>query len=126
MQFLMIVKHRETQGRPPQELIDAVAKLGEKETRAGRMLAGGELQPTVQGARVRISGGKLTVTDGPFTEAKEVIGGYAQFQMTSMEEAVKATVGYMELYKKYWPGWEGEIEVREMCEPGAGPMSTES
>jgi hypothetical protein len=60
----------------------------------------------------------VTVTDGPFTEAKEVVGGYAQFELKSKKEAVDAAVRFMELHKQHWPGWEGETEVRQMWEPG--------
>ena len=81
------------------------------------MLGSGGLGPTALGARVRLSGGQLTVTDGPFTEAKEVLGGYAQFELKSKEEAVKSAVAFMELHKKHWPGWEGETEVRQMFGP---------
>ncbi len=63
---------------------------------------------------MRIDGGKLSVIDGPFTEAKEIIGGYAQFELNSKQEAVESAVRFMELHKKYWPGWEGETEVRQM------------
>jgi len=59
----------------------------------------------------------VTVTDGPFTEAKEVVGGYAQFELKSKQEAIDAAVRFMELHKKYWPGWEGETEVRQMFDP---------
>ena len=55
--------------------------------------------------------------DGPFTEAKEVIGGYAQFDLTSKEEAIKSAVKFMDLHKQLWPGWEGETEVRQMFGP---------
>jgi len=80
--------------------------------------------PSALGARVRLSGGKLTVTDGPFAEAKEVIGGYAVFQVSSKEEAIEQTVRFMELHKKHWPGWEGETEIRQVFDttdfhPGA-------
>ena len=117
MRFMMIVKHPENQGAPPKELMDAIAKLAEAETKAGTMLGSGGLGPTALGARVRLSGGKVSVIDGPFTEAKEVIGGYAQFEMKSKEEAIKAAVAFMELHKKYWPDWEGETEVRQMFGP---------
>jgi len=117
MRFMMIVKHPENQGPPPKELMDAIARLAEEETKAGTMLGNGGLGPTALGARVRLSGGKLSVIDGPFTEAKEVIGGYAQFEMKSKEEAIKAAVAFMELHKKYWPGWQGETEVRQMFGP---------
>jgi hypothetical protein len=117
MRYMMIVKHREGQGNPPQELIDAIQKLAEEETRAGIMLGNGGLAPTALGARVRLSGGKVSVTDGPFTEAKEIIGGFAQFELPSKEAAIKSAVDFMELHKKYWPGWEGETEVRQMFGP---------
>jgi hypothetical protein len=118
MRFMMIVKHAENQGRPPKALMDAIAKIAEEESKAGTMLGNGGLHPTTAGARVRLSGGKVSVTDGPFTEAKEVIGGYAQFQYKSKEEAIDSAVRFMELHKKHWPGWEGETEVRQMFEPG--------
>lgn len=121
MRFMMIVKHAEKQGPPPKALMDAIAKLGEEETKSGTMLGNGGLTGTAQGARVRLSGGKVTVTDGPFTEAKEVIGGYAQFELKSKAEAIQAAVRFMELHKQYWPGWEGETEVRQMYGPGEFP-----
>jgi hypothetical protein len=121
MRFMMIVKHAEKQGPPPKELIDAIEKVGEEETKAGRMLGSGGLGPTAQGARVRLSGGKVTVTDGPFAEAKEVIGGYAEFELKSKEEAIAAAVHFMELHNKHWPGWEGETEVRQMFGPEGCP-----
>jgi hypothetical protein len=117
MRFMMIVKHAENQGLPPQQLMDAITKLVEEEVRAGTMLGSGGLGPTAQGARVRLSGGKVTVTDGPFTETNEVIGGYAQFELKSKEAAVESAVRFMELHTKHWPGWEGETEVRQMFDP---------
>jgi hypothetical protein len=114
MRFMMIVKHAEKQGPPPKQLMDAIAQLAEEATKAGMMLGSGGLGPTAQGARVRLSGGQVTVTDGPFSEAKEVVGGYAQFELTSKEEAIESAVRFMELHKIYWPGWEGETEVRQM------------
>ena len=117
MKFMMIVKTAERSGPPPKELMDAINKLGEEAVKAGTMLGTGGLGPTSTGARVRLSGGKITVTDGPFTEAKEIVGGYAQFELKSKEEAVKSAITFMELHKKHWPGWEGETEVRQMFGP---------
>ena len=117
MRYMMIVKHAEKQGPPPKELIDAITKSVEEAVKAGTMLGNGGLGPTAQGARVRLAGGKVTVIDGPFTEAREVVGGYAQFELKSKQEAIEAAVGFMELHKKYWPGWEGETEVRPMSDP---------
>jgi len=118
MKFMMIVKHKEGQGFPPKELIDAMVKLSQEAVDAGTMLGSGGLLPTDSGAAVRLSGGKITVKDGPFTEAKEIIGGYAQFELESKEEAVQSAIKFMELHKQYWPGWEGETEIRQMM--GAG------
>jgi len=114
---MMIVKSAEKWGFPPKELMDAIGKLSEDAVKAGTMLGNGGLLPTATGTRVRLSGGKLTVTDGPFTEAKEVVGGYAQFELKSKEEAVEATTRFMELHKIHWPGWEGETEIRQMFGP---------
>ena len=117
MRFMMIVKHAEKQGPPPKQLMDEIAKLSEEAVKAGTMLGNGVLAPTALGARVRLSGGKVTVTDGPFTEAKEVIGGYAQFEVKSKQEAIEGAVRFMELHKKHWPGWEGETEIRQIFGP---------
>jgi hypothetical protein len=118
MRFMMIVKHPENQGVPPKELMEEIGRLAEKETKSGAMVGNGGLKPTALGANVRLSNGRVTVTDGPFAEAKEVIGGYAQFEFKSREEAIESAVQFMELHKKYWPGWEGVTEVRQMYEPG--------
>ena len=117
MRFMMIVKHAENQGAPPKELMEAIGKLATETMKSGAMIGNGGLNPSALGSRVRLSGGRVTVSDGPFTEAKEVIGGYAQFEFKSKEESIESAVGFMELHKKYWPGWEGETEVRQMYGP---------
>ncbi len=119
MKFMLIGKHKEGQGFPPKELMDAMAQLIEEATKSGTLLGSGALGPTATGARVRLSNGKVSVTDGPFTETKEIIGGYVQFELKSREEAVEYAVKFVELHKKYWPDWEGETEVRRMMEAGA-------
>jgi hypothetical protein len=124
MKFMMIVKHAENQGVPPKELMDAIGKLADEAVKAGTMLGNGGLAPTAQGARVQLSGGEVTVNDGPFTEAKEMIGGYAQFELKSKEEAVASAVRFMELHKKHWPGWEGVTEVRQMFGPDDFPCKS--
>lgn len=122
MKFMMIVKHAEKfAGSPPKEFMEAMGKLTQEAAKAGNMLGGGGLTPTAEGARVKLTNGKVSVIDGPFTEAKEIIGGYAQFELTSREEAVQSAVKFMELHKQYWPGWEGETEVRRMYGPGEFP-----
>jgi hypothetical protein len=117
MRFMMLVKHKENQGPPPKELMDAITALGEEAVKDGTMISNGGLASTAQSTRVRVSGGQIKVTDGPFTEAKEVIGGYAQFELKSKQEAVDGAIRFMELHKKYWPEWEGETEVRQIFGP---------
>jgi hypothetical protein len=76
----------------------------------------GGLKHTSSGARVRISKGKIVTTDGPFTESKEVIGGFSIFNVSSKEEALEEAQRLMELHRVHWPTWEGEIEIRLMYE----------
>ena len=111
MRFMMIVKHAEKQGPPPKQLMDAISKLAEEETKAGTMLGSGGLAPTAQGARVRLSGGKVTVTDGPFAETKELIAGFWMIQVKSKAEAI-------EWVKRCPNPLEGdaEIEIRQVFE----------
>lgn len=120
MRFMMMVKSAENEnsGPPPKELMDAIAKLSEEDAKSGRtMIASGGLAPTAMSTRVRISRGQLATIDGPFTEAKEVVGGYALIDFKSKEEAVEGAVRFMELHIKHWPGWEGETEIRQIFGP---------
>jgi hypothetical protein len=117
MKFMMFVKHGENPGPPPKELMDAIAILSEEAVHNGTMLGNGGLAPIAQSTRVRVSKGKLTVTDGPFTEAKEVVGGYAQFELKSKQEAIDGAVRFMELHRKHWPEFEGETEIRQIFGP---------
>ncbi|RAY15883.1 hypothetical protein DPM19_08995 [Actinomadura craniellae] len=119
MRYLLLLKTEENPGlgAPPQELMDAIARHGEAEAKSGRLLDTGGLAPTAMSARVRLAGGKLTTTDGPFTEAKEVIASYAMFDVGSQEEAIELATTFMELHKIHWPGWEGESEVRQVFGP---------
>jgi hypothetical protein len=67
--------------------------------------------------RVRLSQGQVTAIDGPFTEAKEVVGGYAVFELKSKAEAIEGALRFMALHRKHWPGWEGETEIRQLFGP---------
>jgi len=119
MRFLMLVKHGENPGPPPPQFLEAMAKLGEDAAKSGTMIASGGLVPISKSTRVRLSGGRLSAIDGPYTEAKEVVGGFAMFELTSKEEAIEGAINFMELHKKYWPGWEGETEIRQVLGPEA-------
>ena len=117
MKFMTLVKSAESSNPPPQALMDGIARLGEEATRAGVMVETGGLYPSAMGARMRLSNGKLSVTDGPFSEAKEVIGGYAVYQVQSKAEALEWTRRFLQLHQEHWPGWEGEVELRQIFDP---------
>jgi hypothetical protein len=119
MRYMFIVKGSENfaaSGPPPAALIEAIEKLGEEAARTGRMVSFGGLKPTSSGARMRITDGKIVTTDGPFTESKEVIGGFSIFNLASKEEALEEARRFTELHRVHWPHWEGEIEIRLMYE----------
>ncbi|GIH22155.1 transcriptional regulator [Acrocarpospora phusangensis] len=101
---------------PPGELMEAIAKLGEEATKAGALLDNGGLAPSDQGARVELVGGKLTVTDGPFAEAKELIS-YALYQVRSKEEAVEWGSRFLKIHRDLWPGFEAEADVHRVFGP---------
>ena len=102
---------------PTPELMEAVHKLATREIAAGHMLATGALAPRSVGAQVRIADGRLSVIDGPFVEAKEVIGGYAIFELKDREAAVAKAVEFMRVHRDHMPGWEGTCEVRAFDDP---------
>ena len=116
MRFMFIVKSAHS-GPPTPKLIEAMHKLADREIKAGRMLDSGGLTPLTMGAQVRIANGQLSVLDGPFVEAKEVIGGYAIFELPGKEEALASAKEFMQLHKDFMPGWEGTCEVRSFAGP---------
>ena len=119
MRFMYIVTSPQPNRGPTPALMEAMHKLADREIKAGRMIDSGGLMPVATGAQVKIAGGKLSVVDGPFVEAKELIGGYAIFELRDKEEAVAAAVEFMQLHKEHMPGWEGTCEVRAFVTPGA-------
>ena len=120
MRFISMVKSNEANmAMPPKSLMDAMDQLIKEMAKAGcTMVEGVGLHPTSAGMRVRLTDGKLTVTDGPFTEAKEVVGGFAIFEAPSKAEMLKWTQRFMALHKTHMPGWDGECEVRQIAGPG--------
>jgi hypothetical protein len=116
MRFMFIVKSDHA-GPPPPALLEAMHKLANREIKAGRMLDNGGLMPLATGAQVRVTDGKLSVIDGPFVEAKEVVGGYAIFELQGKEEALASATEFMQLHKDLFPGWEGTCELRAFASP---------
>jgi len=115
MRFMTIVKTRENAEQPSPALIQAIMKLGEDASKKGVMVEMGGLLPTAAGARARLANGKITVTDGPFSEAKEVIGGFAVYDVASKQEAMEWTRKFLEAHIGLW-NQELEVEVRQMMD----------
>jgi hypothetical protein len=123
MKYLTFIRHSESyrESSPPSELMAAMGKFIEKSLKDGTLVDTGGLLPSKNGVRVRLAKGRITVTDGPFTETNEVIGGWAILQTDSRAAAIRIATEFMELHQKYWPGFEGESELRPMFDPGMGP-----
>ena len=115
MRFMSIITSPQQPGQPSAEMMEAMHKMARREISAGRMLDDGGLAPLDMGTRVAINGAKLNVLDGPFVEAKEIIGGYAIFDVASREEAVALAVEFMQLHLDHMPGWQGTCEVRAIA-----------
>ena|SRR2546426_6100671 len=116
MKYLMLIKHTESyRGEPiPQPLMDAMGEFVAEGFKSGVLKDTAGLKPTADGFRVRSSGNRLKVSDGPFTEAKEVVGGYALVEVASREEALDVARRFMELHRVHWPAFEGECEARPL------------
>jgi hypothetical protein len=115
MRFMVIVKaskNSEAGIMPSEKLLSEMGKFNEELTKAGVMLAGEGLQPSSKGARVRFSGGKLTVIDGPFAETKELVAGFWLWRCNSLQEAIE----WVKRCPNPMPGEEAEIEIRQVFE----------
>jgi len=123
MKYLCFIRHPESQRdiKPPAALMEAMGHFVTKSMKEGILVDTGGLLPSKEGVRIRLAQGKLAVTDGPFTESKEVIGGWAIFKTESKAEAVRVATEFMELHRIHWPEFEGESEIRPMFDVGMGP-----
>ncbi|GIG91053.1 YciI family protein [Plantactinospora endophytica] len=116
MRYLALLRATRVTTPPPPGLMEAIMQLGEEATAAGALLDQGGLAPSTDGVRMQVSAGSLSVTDGPFAEAKETIS-YALYEVRSKEEAVEWTSRFMKLHRDLWPGWEGESDVLRVFGP---------
>ena len=123
MRYMMLIKHREDYRNKtiPPSLIEAMGKFVGDAMAKGIIVDTNGLKSTVHGKKVRLENGKLSVIDGPFTETKEIIGGYAIVDLPSDKEALDLATEFMELHRVHWPEFEGEGELRpiETGEPGS-------
>ena len=115
MRYIVLLKAQQLTNPPP-ALFEAIMKLGEEATGAGALIDNAGLAHGATSARVRLSAGELSVTDGPFAEAKEFIS-YAQYEVRSKAEAVEWASRFMAVHKEFVPGWEGECEVLKVLGP---------
>jgi hypothetical protein len=122
MKYLSFIRHSEKYREipPPPALMEAMGELVERSMKEGTLLDTGGLLPSKDGMRVRLANGKITATDGPFTESKEVIGGWAILKAETKADALRMATEFLDLHRNHWPGFEGECEVRPMFEPGMG------
>lgn len=100
----------------PPSLFEAMDVHIKSEAAKGHFISGGGLWPSKDSFRMSIRGGKLSVVDGPFTESKEVIGGFAILSYATREEALEGTKAFMALHQKHWPAWEGTSEMHVIQE----------
>ena len=125
--YMMFITHSENLRFEdvPSSLNEAMGEFVTDNLKKGVLLDTAGLKPTAEGTRVRSSGGKLKVTDGPFTETKEIVGGYAIIEASSRKEAIDLATQFMELHRVHWPQFEGACEVREI-EGGPSDAQTSS
>ncbi|MBS0335037.1 MAG: hypothetical protein JSS35_19880 [Proteobacteria bacterium] len=114
MRFMFIMQS-DREAMPPPELIAAMHQMAQEEVAAGRMIDDGGLAPAATGKRMRLKSRKLTVTDGPFAETKEVIGGFAIFELPDMAAAEESARRFMSLHLQHMPDWEGVCEIRQIA-----------
>ena len=118
MRYLSLIRVNERSGQAPSEqLMHDMGILIDELTRSGTLVSTAGLRPSAEGVRVRLRDGKLSTTDGPFTETKEVIGGYAVLEAKSMQEAVELTKRFLRVHGNEW---NIECEVRQLDGPEFG------
>ncbi|MCC6791645.1 MAG: hypothetical protein IT336_08175 [Thermomicrobiales bacterium] len=118
MRFMMLVKGNSDYeaGKPPSPaLMEAIGAYAEKSSRDGVLVEQGGLLPSAAGARIKAEGGKIRVTDGPFAEARELIGGYAIINAASKAEAIRLGSEFMAIHARVLgPSFAGELELRQL------------
>ena len=116
MRYIVLLNGTQPASEPAPELLDAIMKLGDEATKAGVLLDTAGLLPSAAGARIELAAGQVTVTDGPFTESKELVS-YALYDVRSKEEAAEWAARFLRLYRDHWAGWEGCADVRKVMGP---------
>ena len=115
MRYIVLLKSQQL-ADPPPALFEAIMKLGAEATAAGALIDNAGLAQGAPNARIQLGAGGLSVTDGPFAEAKEFIS-YAQYEVRSKEEAVEWANRFLRLHRDLWPAWEGDADVLKVMGP---------
>ena len=119
MRFMSLIKFDESMsyGPPPPALFAAMGEFAQEGAINGTLVEQGGLGSSAAGAIVSLVNGSISTHDGPFTEAKELIGGYAVIEVRSKDEAIEWTSRFMALHRDLWPGWEGTADVLKVFGP---------
>lgn len=123
MRYMMFIKHTEDYRNKtiPPGLMEAMGEFVGEYMKNGKIVDTNGLKSTHKGKKVRLSDGQLRIIDGPFTESKEIVGGYAILDLDSDQEALDLATKFMDIHRVHWPEFEGECELRpvESGEPGS-------
>lgn len=114
MRFAFLIRTASDLGPTP-ELMAAMHDMAEAEVAAGRMIYDGGFAPPAQSLQLQMKSGKCVVLDGPFAETKEVIGGFAIFELPDMAAAEASARRFLDLHRQHLPGWEGICEIRPIA-----------
>jgi hypothetical protein len=120
MRYMVFVKMREDVGRAPESLHRAMDAAMRAQFAAGSMLDAGGLAGAADSTEIELRAGEVITTDGPWSEAKEVAGGYAIIEARSHDEALEAARRVIDIHRDHWPGWEGSVEVRPIHDSPPG------
>ena len=124
MRYIAFVKMAEDVGEAPAELQEVMGREMQEAFASGSIIDAGGLYPTAQSTEFRVVGGELLTSDGPYAEAKEVVGGYAILEARSHEEALAGARRVAEIHVQHWPGWEGSVEIRRISGAEQGPPAS--
>ncbi|MGA8248977.1 MAG: YciI family protein [Nocardioides sp.] len=124
MRYLCFVKMEEAEADPPAALMEAMGGHAGQGFASGKLVDAGGLYGVADAIEYRVSGGRLSVTDGPYAEAEEVIGGWAIIKVDSEDEARTEGQQMADLHLEHWPTWEGAIELRRISEPDEAPAGS--
>lgn len=125
MRYMVFVKMPPDVSDAPQALIEAMGAEMAQAFADGTMITAGGLGGGEQIVELRLTGDSITTTDGPYAEAKEIVGGFSMIEARSQEEAVVGARRVLELHREHWPEWQGAVEIRPIWEsPAASGTST--